>query len=198
MAQFLAKIFIPCLMAGLLLGLAWRWVVGRLRTALQWAAALLFFVPQGAVLLYLHRSVDLIVDQEAVIAGWLWLCAGLMFWKITHAWSTGEQPVDLAGRVQSPRVLLLLGVALLGFGCYKGKQFLADAFLPHQTLEGQIQNIRVLRRTRGPPDYEVYIDGQAYPVTRDLLLDLHLGERIRAELGAGSKYFLRVEQLRNR
>lgn len=196
MAQFLANAFLPSLTIGLALCLAWRHVDGRLRTALQWIGSLLFFVPQALILFFLHRSVDLLVYQEAVLAFWMITCGGLLLAKVSQGWFKGETPASLSGRRQNPFLLLVLGFGVGALGIFFGVQFVGDTCLPRKIIEGHTQDLKVFHGTRSPSSYTIFIEGQPCAITRDLLLQLKRGEKIRAEVGAGSNYILKIEQAR--
>jgi hypothetical protein len=68
-ARFVDQAFLPSIALGVVLGIAWRYVpVGRLRTALQWIARLLFFVPQPFALFLGAYSSGLRLYQQALLS----------------------------------------------------------------------------------------------------------------------------------
>jgi hypothetical protein len=93
MANFLASIFWPALLLGLVLAVAWRFVPpGRLRTNLQIIASLLVFVPQLFIIFLLYQSIALLLYQEALLSLWMLGVATLIAWRLWQRWSgrTGE------------------------------------------------------------------------------------------------------------
>ena len=195
MTHSLATSFIPALLVGLALALVGRLTQGPWRTALQWAGFLIAFVPQALIWFLEERSADLIIDEDAIRSLWMLGGSALALWKLRRAWSTGRQPADSKGPTRSPWNLLVFSLLLAGLGAFCGERFLEDALLPHRVIEGRVQTIKTLVRRTRPDQSRIYIDGQAYPITRDLLVQVHAGDRIRVEAAAGSKYVLRVEHL---
>jgi hypothetical protein len=218
MANFLAIIFWPALLLGLALAVAWRFIeAGRLRTNLQIIASLLVFIPQLLIILLLYQSITLLLYQEALLSLWMLGVAALTSWQLWQRWSgrtSASWPLQRLSRwratdcevafetaVQrtfqerrqrrSPLVLVLIMLLFGGFGIYLGRTFLLDAFAPRTVVWGMVQNLKYNRGTRAPRLSTIFIDGRAFNATRDLHGQLHLGDQIRAEIGAGSHSVLR-------
>src|ERR671937_2563433 len=82
-AAFVKAVFLPSLVLGVALGIAWRYVpIGRMRTVLQWIAALLFFVPQPFVFFLGAYSSGLRLYQQVLLSLWGFGTCGLAVAKL--------------------------------------------------------------------------------------------------------------------
>jgi hypothetical protein len=195
---YLAKLFLPALLAGLGCAIAWRFVApGRLRTNLQIAGSVLFFVPQPPVLLFLYQSMALLIYQEALFALWMLGIAALCLWHLTQRKERGQLRGVWKRRASSPQrrpiVLAIIGLAMGGFGLSFAWQFVADEFLPRIMVQGHVQALTRNYGSRTPRLWDIMIDGRTYKATHDIARLVTLGERIRAEVGAGSHAVLKIE-----
>jgi hypothetical protein len=89
----------------------------------------------------------------------------------------------------NPAVLLLLAFVMTASGIYFGRQFLLDAFYPRIEVRGQVERLS-FRSRRAARVLMVVINGRSFAATRDLARQLHVGDPIRAEVGAGSDTIL--------
>src|ERR687888_1148443 len=101
-ARFVDRAFLPSVVLGVALGVAWRYVpVGRARTALQWIAALLFFVPQPFAVFLGAYSSGLRLYQQALLSLWGFGVAAL---AVARALGRDGQPtLGLLARARSWR-----------------------------------------------------------------------------------------------
>lgn len=206
--------------AGLIIGVAfaviWRFTApGPLRTFFQTAGALLVFLPQLAILFLMNQSISLFLYQRALLTLWFFAVGGVTSWRFIQrmtgknatpkVWSKldrwrkteGELAFEsrlsqgfAARRQQSnPAVLLLLAFVMTGSGIYFGRQFLLDAFYPRIEVRGQVERLS-FRSRRAARVLMVVINGRSFAATRDLARQLHVGDQIRAEVGAGSDTIL--------
>jgi hypothetical protein len=73
-----------------------------------------------------------------------------------------------------------------------------DVALPWSILEGRIDNLRIHRDHIGSPEYKMVIDGRWHDTTNEVFSTLRIGDRVRAEIGAGSKTIFRTERITTR
>ncbi len=217
-ARFVYQAFLPSLILGVALGVAWRYVpVGRLRTALQWIAALLFFAPQPFALFLGAYSSGLRLYQQALLSLWgVGTCAllvvrivsseaqatpGLLsrmtYWRQTTEEIRNTQRVlgALRNRPQRPRSRFGLAIAALAMatlGVWCGWNVVGDYLLTHQVIVGRVEGGRVVSGTRSPSTYQVIIDHQRYNITRDLLAQLRRDDVVEAEVGVASGTILAI------
>ncbi|MBI3419069.1 MAG: hypothetical protein HY053_02920 [Proteobacteria bacterium] len=217
-AQFVADIFIPCLLLGMAAAFAWRKLPpGRLQTTIQIIASLLFFVPMVPTLFLAEYSVDLLFYQRLTLAFWGYLMTALVIYKLwirrqTNAYSDNndsDKAEDsysakaILGRVRAQAVakpqsltkLTLLLIFSLGLSGLMSWYLIGDYLLPHRIVEGVTGEASYHRGTHSPGWYDISIDGKSYKITRELLLTLHHQEHVHAEVGIGSGTILRVRPL---
>jgi hypothetical protein len=211
-ARFVDQAFLPSIALGVVLGITWLYVpVGRVRTALQWIASLLFFVPQPFALFLGAYSSGLRLYQQALLSLWgFGTCAlivarivsreaqatpGLLSrvtdWRQTTEEIRKTQRVlgALRNRPQRPRsrfVLALAALAMATLAVWCGWNVVGDYLLKHQVVVGRVEGARVVRGTRSPSTYQVIIDHQGYNITRDLLAQLRRDDVVEAEVGVAS------------
>ena len=179
--------FLPSIGVGIALGMAWRLVaVGPVRTALQWIASLLFFIPQPLALYLGAYSSGLRLYQQALLSFIGFGVGALMITKLRSP----------AGQMDRHRrfVLALGAVAMGGLGIYCGWTTVGDYALEHDIVKGTVDNARVIRRTRSPNTYEVFINRRGYNITLDLLSQLKPGDDIEAEVGIASNTIVSIRR----
>ena len=218
-ARFVYQAFLPSIALGVVLGIAWRYVpVGRLRTALQWIASLLFFVPQPFALFLGAYSSGLRLYQQGLLSLWgFGICALIvsriilsrdaqatpgLLGRVTSWRQTSEEVRKtetllgaLRSRPQKPRSRLVLAMAALmmvTLGVWCGWNTVGDYVLEHRIVAGRVEGARVVRGTRSPSTYQVIIDHQGYNITRDLLAQLQPGDVVEAEVGIASGTILTI------
>jgi hypothetical protein len=217
-ARFVYQAFLPSIALGLVLGVAWRYIpVGRLRTALQWMASLLVFVPQPFALFLGAYSSGLRLYQQALLSLWgLGVCAlviarirsrdapatpGLLgrmtYWRQTpeEVRTTESRLRALRNRPPEPRsrlVLAMVALVMATLGVWCGWNTVGDYVLEHRVVAGRVEGARVVRRTRSPDSYQVIIDRESYNITRDLLAQLQPGDVVEAEVGRASGTIIAV------
>ena len=217
-AGFVYQAFLSSIVLGVVLGLTWRYVpVGRLRTALQWIASLLFFVPQPFALFLGAYSSGLRLYQQALLSLWGFGISALvvarilsrdaqatpgLFRRMTYWRQTPEEVRKteillgaLGNRPQKPRSRVVLAVAALAMatlGIWCGWNTVDDYVLEHQIVAGRVEGARVVRGTRSPSTYQVIIDHQGYNITRDLFAQLQPGDVVEAEVGVASGTILAI------
>lgn len=223
-AHFVSLAFLPSIVVGVGLGVAWRYVdVGPFRTALQTVAALLFFVWQPFALFLGAYSAGLRAYQQALLSVWGLGAGALMFARLrsgnaTEAGAPGvltraarwRQTPDEIRRTeyvitavrnqrasrkgQNKIVLGLAAVAMTALGIYCGWVTVGDYLLAHQGVAGTVEGARVIRNTRSPNTYQVMINHQPYNITLDLLSQMNRGDYIEADVGAATKTILAVRR----
>lgn len=211
-ARFVGQVFLPSVVVGVALGVIWRYVPGsRLRTALQWTASLLFFVPQPFALFLGTYSSRLRLYQQVLLSLWGFATCALIvsrirsrdgaatsgllrrvtYWRQTPEEARKTETMLSTFRNRPPqsrsRVVLAgaaLAMAILGVWC--GWNAVGDYLLTHRIVAGMVEGARVVRCTRSPNTYQVIIDQHAYNITRDLLGQLRPGEVVEVEVGVAS------------
>jgi hypothetical protein len=211
-ARFVDRAFLPSVVLGVALGVAWRYVaVGRVRTALQWIAALLFFVPQPFALFLGAYSSGLRLYQQALLSLWGFGVAALAVaralgrdapaaggrlrrvsdWRQTpdEVRTTETLLAALRRRPSKPRsrvALVMVAMAMAALGVWCGWNTVGDYALARRIVTGKVEGARLVRGTRSPSTYRVIIDHQDYNITRDLLARLRPGDVVEAEVGVAS------------
>jgi hypothetical protein len=194
-AHFVELAFLPSLAAGLVIGVAWRFIEhGRLRSALQLIGALLFFVPQPFALYLGSYSARLRLDQQALLAFWGFgvaalVVAGLLapqsgFMRRLHGRSAKAGPVTWSA------VALVMAV----LGVYCAWNVVGDYVLERNVLSGKIEGMRVVHHRRSPDTYQVLIARQAHDIPLDLGAALHAGDYVEAEVGVASGIILAIHK----
>lgn len=87
-------------------------------------------------------------------------------------------------------IMLLLGLLALAFGSYR---LIGDFVLPRLIVEGRINSAS--HSGSKMDKYSIVIDGRTYDTLRDVFLAVKTGDRVRAEVGAGSKTVLHAERI---
>ena len=213
-AHFVYVAFLPSITLGIALGVLWRYVeVGRLRTALQWLAALLFFVPQPFALYLGGYSAGLRLYQQALLSLWGFGISALFVSKLLSRtgqpggkpgwlgsaanWRQSEEEIRrtevLLSRIRNaqPRrhsklVYALGAAAMAALGVYCGWNTVGDYLLDHEVVAGRVERARYISHSRSPGAYQLIIDHRAYDITRDLLAQLRPGDYIEADIGVAS------------
>jgi hypothetical protein len=90
-------------------------------------------------------------------------------------------------------LMILIGLVALGFGSYV---VVGDLTLPRLIVEGRVDGASHSWSKRDT--FSITIDGKRYDALRDAFLAVRAGERVRAEVGAGSKTILQVEPIQLR
>jgi hypothetical protein len=185
-------LFFPTIVVSLLLAYLWRRITpGPLQTRLQITAVLLFFAPQLVVLLYMNRSIDLVLHQEGVLVVWFAAVAAAPFAlpAIHRARAAPLRPGRSGRPIARAVVIVVCGTAAL----YFGREFLEDLILPAVVVDGHVTALGSHRGTRSPRSYWVAIDDHRYAATLDVYRSLHRGDAVRAEVAAGSGIVLKLE-----
>ena len=171
-ARFVHQAFLPSVVLGVALGIAWRYVpVGRVRTALQWVAALLFFVPQPFAFFLGAYSSGLRLYQQALLSLWGFGIGALLVARLVsrdtpptlgllaraRSWRQTPEEVRKTERVlgalrsrQQPRsrvVLAMAALAMAALGVWCGWNTVGDYMLPHRIVVGRVESARVVRGT---------------------------------------------------
>ncbi len=217
-ARVVDQMFLPSILLGVVLGIAWRYVpVGRCRTALQWIASLLFFLPQPFALFLGAYSSVLRLYQQVLLALWgLGSCAFLvwrtglreaqpagvpfrraMSWRQTAAEARETEAVlrtvrNRPNQARSRVVLAMTGLVMGTLGVWCGWTVVGDYALTPRVVAGKVEGARVVSGTRSPSTYRVIIDQQAYNITRDLLGQLQPGDVVEADVGVASGTILAI------
>ena len=100
---------------------------------------------------------------------------------------------SLLPRVVMRPLMISVGLVMIAFGSY---WMIADLALPRLIVEGRID--RVSHSGLKKDNYSIVIDGHAYDTLRDIYLAMNVGDRVRAEVGAGSKTILHAERIGTR
>ena len=181
-AHFVEVALLPCLALAVAIGIAWRRVAdARLRTAMQIAGALLFFVPQPFVLYLGAYSVQLRLYQQALLALW---GLGIAVLALTR------RRAAKAGRVGRP----LAALVMAGLGVYCGWNVVGDYLLEREPLVGRIDGMRVVHHRRSPDSYQVLIARQPHDIPLDLAVTLRPGDQVEAQVGVASGTILAVHK----
>ena len=223
-AHVVYLMFLPSIGVGIALGVAWRFVaVGPVRTALQWIASLLFFIPLPLALYLGAYSSGLRLYQQALLSIIGFGVCALMIARLRSRASHMDDQTGLLKRAarwrqtddeirkaemtigalraaQRPqglrrRFALALGaVAMGGLGIYCGWTTVGDYALTHNIVKGTVDDARVIRGTRSPDTYEVFINGRRYNITLDLLSPLTRGDDVEAEVGIASHTIVSIRR----
>jgi hypothetical protein len=86
----------------------------------------------------------------------------------------------------------LIGIGFIGYG---GSSLIGDFLMPRDQIVGSITGMSHRFRSKGPDEYNVSINGRPFKTTGELFGRVHTGERVRAEIGAGSQVILQIEKL---
>jgi hypothetical protein len=90
-------------------------------------------------------------------------------------------------------LMILIGLVALGLGSYFAVR---DLTFPRLVVEGRVD--AVSHSWSKGDTFSITIDGKRYDALRDVFLAVRAGERVRAEVGAGSKTILQVEPIQLR
>lgn len=193
-AATVRSLFFPMIGVALALGVVWRFVPrGPSRTALQVIASLLFFAPQAAVFWLWDDSILLVQHEEALAVLWLWLLA-VVAGRRAIKLMRGEQPLSRQ-RIRSPLAMWVLCIAFIVFGGIIARMFVGDTFAPRREIAGVVQRLWVRKGSRSYTVHRyVLVNETTIQVTRDVFIQLHPGDEIRGEVGAGSGTLLTLER----
>lgn len=208
-AGVVRKLFFPALVLGAALGVSSRFSAGMTRSRLQAAAWILFFAPVAVVIAYAEKSSDLFLHYEAVVLliPFLLAAVGLVgaYRIATGRTISRAKPVSLTAGA----------AAMIALGVIWSPQPARDLFLPGTVIEGTVAEKLKDEKPRrayssAVASYQVKIEGPTrvrrvgsetvsesapwYYTTRDVFSDLRVGDRIRAEVAAGSGILLRVHR----
>jgi len=91
----------------------------------------------------------------------------------------------------------MVGISFFVFGalifCGGSALLIGDVVYPWRVIEGRVDGIMIRYGRRLPiPEYRIIIDGNRYSATHDVYSEMHVGDRVRAEMGIGSKTLFRV------
>ena len=89
--------------------------------------------------------------------------------------------------------MLVVTLAVGGYGAWWASLFVRDAFLPWVAVQERVDR---LWESTGPRRIAVHrylsVNGQTFEATDDVFRRLRTGDRINAEAGAGSNFLLRI------
>jgi hypothetical protein len=85
----------------------------------------------------------------------------------------------------------LIGVGIIVYGGWN----LGDFLMPRDQIVGYITDTSHRFRIKGPDEYAVSINGRRFKTTGEVFGRAHSGERVRAEIGAGSQMILQIQRL---
>lgn len=179
-ADPLRVVFWVSLFAGIGLGIAWRRVPpGRLRTRLQWAGSLLFFVPTVPVLLTWNVAAPLVTLQRGLMAAYL-LLGGVVTVLPLRRRRAGGPGAVVGG---------LVSVAMIAGGLALGTAAVRDVAEERVAFQGVVRQTSAGYRTSAPT---LDIGGAAFKVTRDLAPYLREGMRVEGTATAGTRHIQRL------
>ena len=92
-------------------------------------------------------------------------------------------------------LMILLGLLASIVGLY---WVVGDLAFPKLIAEGRIDSLSHSHSVLMRNEFSIVIDGKRYDTLRDVFLTVGVGDRVRAEVGAGSKTVLRAEQIGSR
>jgi len=105
--------------------------------------------------------------------------------------SINSRTIRRASIVMRP-IFILFGAAIVIAGLYA---LYEDTALPKLFVQGQINNMTYYYGRGFETKYFVVINGASLRATREVFLRLKTGDRVRAEIGAGSKVIVRAEPI---
>lgn len=193
MAALIHQYFFPIVAAGVVLGVAWRFLPpGPAKTALQAIAAAVFFAPQLAVFVAGNYSVTLVLHRNVLMALWLMAGGALAVWQAAHtSRAAPASAVAKRGLVRGPNLLGIAGLLVAVAGLWLGSIAVKDIVLPRGVVEGWVTRMWVTTWSGGPY-WHVAVNGARLNVTRDVYTMFRPGMRVRVQVGAGSATVLAV------
>jgi hypothetical protein len=174
----------PVVALGVLFGVGLARVKDRLgqgpRQVLGILVIAMVLVPLLLIIFEGNESLVMLADVDLLLL----LLGGAAVWLAHRRWR-----VDAALRTFA---FVFFGAAMIGFG---GWSLIGDFLLPPDQFVGRITYASHRFRIKGPDEYRVWIDGMSFKTTAQVYGSVHTGERVRAEIGAGSRFILHAEQL---
>jgi hypothetical protein len=101
-----------------------------------------------------------------------------------------SNPLTRWSRVVARPLAILFGLIVLSFSSY---WLVGDFVFPRLIMEGRVDSVS--HSSARWDRFTIVINGERHNTLRDVYLAVGTGDRVRAELGAGSKYVLRIERL---
>jgi len=112
-------------------------------------------------------------------------CCAAFFPVYFSRWTVASRPGVLI-------LCALLGPALLFFG---SNVLIQDYALTRLVVEGAVSRLSVEKVSRRATEYQVTIETKRFWTTPLLFETLHVGDRVRAEIGKGSQYTFKLERI---
>jgi hypothetical protein len=192
-AHFVEVAFLPCVALALALSVAWRFIAnGALRTFAQWAAALLFFVPQPFVLYLGAYSARLRLYQQALLSVLGFGIAALVVIALLLPQSALMRRLQTRSRKAGPVTWTAVALAMAVLGAYCAWNVVGDYMLERDVISGRVEGMRVVHHRRSPDSYQVIIAKRPHDIPLELLLMLHPDEEVQAEIGIASGTILAI------
>ena len=116
--------------------------------------------------------------------------ASILVGLIPHALSPPRGLLAALPRAMMRPVMILFGLVALAFGLHHSAR---DFAMPRQIVDSRIDRINDSWGGRQSPS--IGIGGTRYDATREAILSYNVGDRVRAEIGAGSKTVYRLSPL---
>jgi hypothetical protein len=153
-----------------------------LAVILIWLAGFIVLIWMG------HRTTLLLLNFQLFMVLFGAACVGVGLSSRMSAMAF-SRPSLLPRSLMRP-LIILFGLFAFALGA---KWIVGDVAFPRLIVEGQVDRISHLGVKWD--EYSIVIDGSAYNTLRDVYLAVNTGERVRAEIGAGSKTVLRAERI---
>ncbi len=187
---------LPAFVASLVAALAWRRMNrGPARTVVTCVAVFLFFIPPLWLLLLGDHSI-LLVQQQRTVAVIAVLVLAVLFVHegpklLSRTSGFASHRARTRGGVTNVLLALLFGAGAM----WLASDLLADTLRPRVVVTGAVERMWSSSGTRGRRSFYLVISGTRVQTTRDVYGVLRNGDRVVAEVGAGSGMVLRVERL---
>ncbi|HEY2137728.1 MAG TPA: hypothetical protein VGH49_17720 [Xanthobacteraceae bacterium] len=180
--DILALVCWPLIVAGLLLFFLLRCkqqqLDARQRRLLTFIAASVVVIPLFLVTWFAKLSASMLINQYLLIIG---------IGSVLLAELYLRRGIDPAWRVA---LMASAGPAMIAVGMWT---LVGDYVMPREVLEGAVTRTTHRVKVRRPVHYSIFIDGRDFATTAEVYDLVHRGQRIRAEIGAGSHTILRAE-----
>jgi hypothetical protein len=167
----------PLIVSGVLLCALATKVRQPLRRRIGILAILLIAVPIALLEWFYEDWVAVAIDQDIFF---ILLGSGALYWALFYSGNDQRRFQKIFA--------IVFGICGVGFGSYF---VTGDFLLPRRAAIGVVE--RVVRPARHLP--EIYIDGQRYNITNDLLVSISVGQRILIQYGVSSKIVFLVKPL---
>ena len=102
------------------------------------------------------------------------------------------RPMPVASKMSVMILCALFGPFSLFFGL---NVLVQDYALSRLVIDGKISRLGVTDFSKRAPEYEATIETKRFWTTPDVFATLHEGDRVRAEIGKGSRYIYSIERM---